>query len=199
MTNGLFLVLSYPLHLICFRVVLASFTLTTMAVRNTSEGFAFVLSLGRFERIKRVLMGTNRPHTCIPGLVWQKQARRFSQFEFKVGELRFPIHFVCVSAALYHRGVRGRHFPLRWIWPIPSVDFYGLRAFWSTYVGVGSNPTSDTDLLKYFLSLFLSSNCYFSLMDWGKFFSHFYQVSSLHHFGSPYPFSFFPGLCSFKF
>ena len=43
-TNGLFLVLSYALHLICFRVVLASFTLTTMAVGNTSEGFAFVLS-----------------------------------------------------------------------------------------------------------------------------------------------------------
>ena len=63
-------------------------------------------------------MGTNTPHTCIPGLVWQKQARRFSQFELKVGELGFPIHFVCVSAALYHRGVRGRHFPLRWIWPI---------------------------------------------------------------------------------
>ena len=66
-------------------------------------------------------MGTNTPHTCIPGLVWQKQARRFSQFEFKVGELRFPIHFVCVSAALYHRGVRGRHFPLRWIWPIDWI------------------------------------------------------------------------------
>ena len=65
-------------------------------------------------------MGTNTPHTCIPGLVWQKQARRFSQFEFKVGKLRFPIHFVCVSAALYHRGVRSRHFPLRWIWPIDS-------------------------------------------------------------------------------
>ena len=60
--------------------------------------------LGRFERIKTVLMGTNKPHTCIPGLVWQKQARRFSQFELKVGELEFPIHFVCVSAALYHRG-----------------------------------------------------------------------------------------------
>ena len=58
-------------------------------------------------------MGTNTPHTCIPGLVWQKQARPFSQFELKVGELGFPIHFVCVSAALYHRGVRGRHFPLR--------------------------------------------------------------------------------------
>ena len=66
-------------------------------------------------------MGTNTPHTCIPGLVWQKQACRFSQFEVKVGELRFPIHFVCVSAALYHRGVRGRHFPLRWIWPIAHV------------------------------------------------------------------------------
>ena len=55
-------------------------------------------------------MGTNTPHTCIPGLIWQKQARRFSQFELKVGELGFPIHFVCVSAALYHRGARGRHF-----------------------------------------------------------------------------------------
>ena len=112
-TNGLFLVLSYALHLICFRVVLASFTLTTMAVGNTSEGLPLFYPLGRFERIKTVLMGTITPHTCIPGLVWQKQARRFSQFEFKVGELRFPIHFVCVSAALYHRGVRGRHFPLR--------------------------------------------------------------------------------------
>ena len=68
-------------------------------------------------------MGTNTPHTCIPGLIWQKQARRFSQFELKVGKLRFPIHFVCVSAALYHRGVRGRHFPLRWIWPIFAAAF----------------------------------------------------------------------------
>ena len=49
-------------------------------------------------------MGTNTPHTFIPGLVWQKQARPFSQFELKVGELGFLIHFVCVSAALYHRG-----------------------------------------------------------------------------------------------
>ena len=52
-------------------------------------------------------MGTNTPHTCIPGLVWQKQARRFSQFDLKVGELGFPIHFVCVSAALYHGGGGG--------------------------------------------------------------------------------------------
>ena len=57
-------------------------------------------------------MGTNTPHTCIPGLVWQKQARRFSQFELKVGELGFPIHFVCVSAALYHRGYAAAIFPL---------------------------------------------------------------------------------------
>ena len=80
--------------------------------------YYYYYPLGRFERTKTVLMGTNTPHTCIPGLVWQKQARRSSQFELKVGELGFPIHFVCVSAALYHRGVRGRHFPLRWIWPI---------------------------------------------------------------------------------
>ena len=76
-----------------------------------TKGLSLFYPLGRLERIKTVLMGTNTPHTCIPGLVWQKQARRFSQFELKVGELRFPIHFVCVSAALYHRGVRGRHFP----------------------------------------------------------------------------------------
>ena len=77
-----------------FRFVSTSFTLTTMAVGNTSEGFASVLSfaLGRFERLKTVLMGTNTPHTFSPGLVWQKQARRFSQFELKVGELGFPIH-----------------------------------------------------------------------------------------------------------
>ena len=60
--------------------------------------------LGRFERLKTVLMGTNIPHACIPGLVWQKRARRFPQFELRAGELGFPIHFVCVSAALYHRG-----------------------------------------------------------------------------------------------
>ena len=77
--------------------------------------------LGRFERIKTVLMGTNTPHTCIPGLVWQKQARRFSQFEFKVGELRFPIHFVCVSAALYHRGYAAAIFPLGEYGPFWSI------------------------------------------------------------------------------
>ena len=70
--------------------------------------------LGRFERLKTVLMGANIPHACIPGLVRQKRARRFPQFELKVGELGFPIHFVCVSAALYHRGTRPPFFPLRW-------------------------------------------------------------------------------------
>ena len=81
-------------------------------------------TLGRFERIKTVLMGTNTPHTCIPGLIWQKQARRFSQFELKVGKLRFPIHFVCVSAALYQRGVRGRHFPLGEYGPLIKNTYY---------------------------------------------------------------------------
>ena len=52
-------------------------------------------------------MGTNTPHTCIPGLVWQKKARRFSQYELKVGELGFPIHFVCVSARHYTTGGGG--------------------------------------------------------------------------------------------
>ena len=71
-------------------------------------------------------MGTNTPHTCIPGLVWRKKARRFSQFELKVGELGFPIHFVCVSAALYHRGVRGRHFPLKGALSRYSVIFCAI-------------------------------------------------------------------------
>ena len=57
-------------------------------------------------------MGTNTPHTCILGLVWQKQARPFSPFELKVGELGFPINFACVSAALYHRGYAAAIFPL---------------------------------------------------------------------------------------
>ena len=35
----------------------------------------------------------------------KKKARRFSKFELKVGEVGFPIHFECVSAAFYHRGV----------------------------------------------------------------------------------------------
>ena len=63
--------------------------------------------------VSETVLSANTPHTCIPGLIWQKQARRFSHFELKVGKLGFPIHFVCVSAALYHQGVRGRHFPLR--------------------------------------------------------------------------------------
>ena len=95
-------------------------------------------------------MGTNTPHTCIPGLVWEKQARRCSQFELKVGKLGFPIHFVCVSAALYHRGVRGRHFPLRWIWPIhvnlvqavASCDSFLARRQELPLSGGNGNPTS---------------------------------------------------------
>ena len=95
-------------------------------------------------------MGTNTPHTCIPGLVWQKQARRFSQFELKVGELGFPIHFVCVSAALYHRGVRGRHFPLRWIWPIATKLL--IEASFSTLArGLIHEISSWTSTIKGFV------------------------------------------------
>ena len=78
---------------------------------------------GRFERLKTVLMGTSTPHACISGLVWQKQARRCSQFELKVGELVFPIHFVCVSAALHHRGYAAAIFPLGEYGPFA---YYGL-------------------------------------------------------------------------
>ena len=64
-------------------------------------------------------MGTNTPHTYITGLLWQKQARRFSQIELKVGDLGFPIHFVCVSVALYHWGHAAVIFPLGEYGPFP--------------------------------------------------------------------------------
>ena len=71
-TNGLFLVLSYALFPRCFSVV----HLDNKADRNTGEGFCPPSwLLGRFERLKTIQMGTNTPHTCIPGIVWQKQVR----------------------------------------------------------------------------------------------------------------------------
>ena len=88
----------------CFGAALASFTLTTRQSEKLAKRLSPSWLLGRFERLKVVLMGTGTPHTWIPGLVWQKQARRFSQFELQVGGLGFPIHFLCVSTALYHRG-----------------------------------------------------------------------------------------------
>ena len=106
----------YALRLLCFALFPRLSPWQPWQLGHTSEGFASVLShwsiwatLALFcfvsaSFIKIVLMGTYAPHTCIPGLVWQKQARPFSQFELKVGELGFLIHFVCVSAALYHRG-----------------------------------------------------------------------------------------------
>ena len=73
-------------------------------------------------------MGTNIPHACFPGLVWQKRARRFPQFELKVGELGFPIHFVCVSAALYHRGhAAAIFFPLGEYGPFRFYTFVKAR------------------------------------------------------------------------
>ena len=59
-------------------------------------------------------MGTNTPHTCIPGLIWQKQARRFSQFELKVGKLTLYVLARHYTTGLGGGGgVRDRHFPLR--------------------------------------------------------------------------------------
>ena len=88
----------------CFSVV----HLDIKVARKTGEGFCLLPgSLVDLSELKTILMGTNTPHTCSPVLVWQKQARPFSQVELKVGELGFPIHFVCVSAALYHRGGGG--------------------------------------------------------------------------------------------
>ena len=105
----------YALRLLCFALFPRLSPWQPWQLGTLAKVLPLFYPLGRFERLKAVLMGTNTPHTCIPGLVWQKQARRFSQFELKVGELGFPIHFVCVSAALYHRGTRPPFFPLRWI------------------------------------------------------------------------------------
>ena len=94
----------YALRLLCFALFPRLSPWQPWQLGTAAKVLPLFYPLGRFERLKAVLMGTNIPHTCIPGLVWRKQARRFSQFELKVGELGFPIHFVCVSAALYHRG-----------------------------------------------------------------------------------------------
>ena len=97
----------YALRLICFALFPRLSPWRPWQLGTPTKVLPLLLlfyPLGRFERIKTVLMGTNTPHTCIPGLVWQRKARRFSQFELKEGELGFPIHFACVSAALYHRG-----------------------------------------------------------------------------------------------
>ena len=98
-----------------FRFVSASFTLTTMAVGNTSEDFASVLSPWSIWALKNSSNGTNIPHACIPGARLAKTSTSISTFELKVGEFGFLIHFVCVSAALYHRGHAAAIFPLRWI------------------------------------------------------------------------------------
>ena len=96
----------YALRLLCFALFprRSPWQPWQLGTPANSKVLPLFNPLGRFECIKTVLMGTNTPHTCIPELVRQKQARRFSQFLLKVGELGFPIHFVCVSAQLYHRG-----------------------------------------------------------------------------------------------
>ena len=124
-TNGPFLVFSYwyfyaysspyALRLLCFALFPRLSPWQPRQLGTPTKVLPLFYPLGRFERIKTVLMGTNTPPTCIPGLFWQKKPVDFSQFELKVGELGFPIHFVCVSAALYHRGTRPPFFPLRWI------------------------------------------------------------------------------------
>ena len=43
----------------------ASFTLTTRQPGIPATGFVSVLALGRSERLKTVLMGTNTPHAAM--------------------------------------------------------------------------------------------------------------------------------------
>ena len=46
--------------------------------------------LGGFERIKTVLVGTNTPHKCIPGLVWQNKHVDFHNLSLKTANSDFP-------------------------------------------------------------------------------------------------------------
>ena len=94
----------YALHLLCFALFPRLSPWQPWQLGRPGKVLPLFYPLGQFQRIKTVLMCSTTPHTCIPGLVWQKHAGRFSHFELKVGELWLPIHFVCVSAALYHRG-----------------------------------------------------------------------------------------------
>ena len=124
----------YALRLLCFALFPRLSPWQPWQLGTPAKVLPLFYPFGRFECIKTVLMGTYTPHTWIPGLVWQKQARRFSQFELQVGELGFPIHFVCVSAALYHRGHAAAIFPLRWIRSIECVVCDKVRDTDSDYV-----------------------------------------------------------------
>ena len=82
--------------------------------QGSQENWRRFLSLfwlfGRFEWLITILMDTNTRHTCSLGLVWPKQARPFSQFGLKAGELGFPIHFVC-SHGIITGGTRLPFYP----------------------------------------------------------------------------------------
>ena len=79
-------------------------------------------------------MGTNTPHTCIPGLVWQEKARRFSQFELKVGDFPFTLYVLArhyttggYAAAIFPLGEYG---PLKFLFAIDRTVDHGPGGRW---------------------------------------------------------------------
>ena len=79
--------------------------------------------LGRFERMKTVLMGTNTctSHTCIPGLVWQKKHVDFHNLSSKSANSDFPFTLYVLARHYTTGGTRPPFFPLRWIRSIRQV------------------------------------------------------------------------------
>ena len=103
----------YALRLLCFALFPRLSPWQSWQLGSPAKVLPPFYPLGRFERIKTVLMGTNTPHTFIPGLVWQKRAHPFSQLELKVGVTRIS-HSLCMCySGIIPQGARGRHFPLR--------------------------------------------------------------------------------------
>ena len=118
----------YALRLLCFALFPRLSPWQPWQLGTPAKVLPLFYLLGRFERIKTVLMGTNTPHTFIPGLVWQKRAHPFSQFELKVGVTRISLSLCMRYRGIIPQGARGRHFfPLGKYGPLA---FFALSLFW---------------------------------------------------------------------
>ena len=99
--------------------------------RTPAKVLPLFYPLGRYERIKTVLMGTNTPHTCILGLVWQKQARQISQFELKSANSDFPFTLYVLARHYTTGGTQPPFFPLGEYGPFlrPGFDLWRDTSF----------------------------------------------------------------------
>ena len=73
--------------------------------------FPLFYPLGRFERLKTVLMGNYLTHASL-GWFGKNKHVDVHHLSSKSANSDFPFTLY-VLARQYHRGVRGRHFPLR--------------------------------------------------------------------------------------